>query len=100
MTNYAQIRFENTMDKINLLKLNAVSDIPTDQWDEMYLIIKGTKGFFDELSWDQILLELSDSEFQNLLSKIKLVRQDQTFREFYECMKTVDELIPLVKERE
>ena len=110
MTNYAEQRYNDTMTKINELKFLNDSSIPNAFWNEMYLIIKGTKGWFEEWSWDEIMHILSkptlqedcltEQELDEILTKIIMARKDETFRKFYELMKTIDELEPLMKKGE
>ena len=108
MINYTQQRYENTMRKIDVLKKDGetLSLVPVNTWDDMYLVIKGTKGFFEEWTWDEILnilskptLEencLSEKGLDEILNKIRVARQSEIFRQFYELMKTIDELKPLM----
>lgn len=108
MINYAQLRHEDTMRKIDKLKEDGekLSLVPVNNWDDMYLVIKGTKGFFEEWVWDEILNilskpiegddSLSEKELNEILNKIRAARQSEIFRQFYELMKVVDELEPLI----
>jgi hypothetical protein len=105
MINYTQQRYENIMRKIDGIKENGQSLVPVSQWDRLYLVIKGTKGFFEEWNWDEIVhilskpIEgdeaLSEKELDEILEKIRVARKDPLFREFYELMKVIDELKPL-----
>jgi hypothetical protein len=98
MINYAQLRKKTTEDKIKELKESAESDIPVEEWDRMYLIIKGTKGLFEEYSWDELLGEvLTETEFDNKVQEIVKARKDNAFREFYQLMKVLDDLKPLLE---
>jgi hypothetical protein len=51
--------------------------------------LKGIKGFWNELDWDQILIECPELEW------IKAVRADAAFKEFYKLKTDLDELMSL-----
>jgi len=62
------------------------SGLNLNDWDRTYLQLKGIKGFWNELTWDEILIECPELEW------VKPIRADETFREFYKLKTDLDQL--------
>jgi len=71
--------------KIETLKTQSCTITP-DKWDRTYMQLKGIKGFWNELDWDQILIECPELDW------VKGIRADPTFREFYKLKGDLDQL--------
>ena len=82
MINYADERIKAINQKINVLEVK-------EGWDRVYLQLKGIKGFWNNLSWSEILVECPE------LSWVTELRSDETFREFYKLKTDLDELLSL-----
>jgi len=79
MINYAEERIKAINQKINALEVK-------EGWDRVYLQLKGIKGFWNNLSWGEILVECPE------LSWVTELRSDETFREFYKLKTDLDQL--------
>jgi hypothetical protein len=88
MINYTDERIKSINQKIAELKVKECI-LPPDKWDRTYLQLKGIKGFWNELGWNEILIECPE------LSWITEIRSDETFRSFYKLKTDLDELIGL-----
>jgi hypothetical protein len=82
MINYTDERIKSINQKINALNIK-------EGWDRIYMQLKGIKGFWNELSWDEILIECPELEW------VKPIRADETFRAYYKLKTDLDELIGL-----
>ena len=82
MINYADERIKSINQKIAELKVK-------EGWDRIYMQLKGIKGFWNELSWDEILIECPE------LSWVIPIRSDPVFREYYKLKTDLDELMKL-----
>lgn len=71
--------------KIQALKVKECILTP-DKWDRVFLQLKGIKGFWNELSWDEILIECPELEW------VKGIRADETFRSFYKLKTDLGQL--------
>ena len=87
MINYADERIKAINQKINVLEVK-------EGWDRVYLRLKGIKGFWNNLSWSEILVECPE------LSWVTELRSDETFREFYKLKTDLDELESLITRKE
>ena len=87
--NISNERIRIISKKIAGLKENGQSHIPSRDWDRLYMQLKGIKGFWNELDWDQILIECPELEW------VKAVRADAAFKEFYKLKTDLDELMSL-----
>lgn len=87
--NISSERIKIINKKIAGLKENGQSHIPPREWDRLYMQLKGIKGFWDDLTWDQILIECPELEW------VKPIRADETFREYYKLKTDLDELMSL-----
>ena len=85
MINYGKVRMEAIQKKIDELKAKQTS-IPSDKWDRLYMQLKGIKGYWNELTWDEILIECPELEW------VKPIRADETFKQFYKLMGDLDQL--------
>jgi len=79
MINYADERIKAINQKINVLEVK-------EGWDRVYLQLKGIKGFWNNLSWSEILVECPE------LSWVTELRSDETFREFYKLKTDLEQL--------
>jgi len=85
MINYSTQRIDSIKQKIAELKVKECI-LPPDKWDRTYLQLKGIKGFWNELGWDEILKEYPE------LFWVKEIRADETFREFYKLKTDLEQL--------
>jgi len=83
--NYANERKKMMYKRIAKLKMQQCIVKP-ERWDKIYMQLKGIKGFWDELTWDQILEEFPE------LFWVKEVREDETFRAFYKIKTDLEQL--------
>ena len=79
MINYADERIKAINQKITVLEVK-------EGWDRVYLQLKGIKGFWNNLSWSEILVECPE------LSWVTELRSDETFREFYKLKTDLEQL--------
>jgi hypothetical protein len=79
MINYADERIKAINQKISALDVK-------EGWDRVYLQLKGIKGFWNELSWDEILIECPELEW------VKEVRTNEVFRMYYKLKTDLEQL--------
>jgi len=82
----------NAAEKMYEAKHKQALELQEDEWDIYYLKLKGTKGFWDEYEWDE-LIEMLKPE----LDWVKPIRANEKFRKYYFIRKEMDELLPLLE---
>jgi hypothetical protein len=93
--NYADKRIEVINQKIQGLKSKGCAVLPLvggttpDEWDATFMQLKGIKGFFDDMSWDEIIKEFPELDW------VTNIRSDPTFREYYKLKTDLEELMKL-----
>jgi len=65
--------------------------VPPDKWDIMFMQLRGIKGFWDEYTWDEILLMCPELEW------VKGVRADETFKQVYKVLVEIEQLEKLIE---